>query len=658
MLTDRAVRDALLRDYGIQGTARSLPGEYDLNFDVTAATGRFVFKVMRAHCDPQFVEMQIAAMESARAAGLVDAIPAVIRTNTGATHTTVVTEDGERRIAWLISFLAGTLMAHIEPWTPSLAASIGDLLGRLDHALVNFDHPLLDRELKWDLRRADWIGSHTAAIGNPERRARIERVVCRFVEELKPRLDLLPRSAIYNDANDMNIFVGQHGDGATGIIDFGDMIRGPRVCEPAVAMAYAMMGPGDPLERGAALAAAYHHAYPLTADEIAILAPLVQARLAVTVTNAALQRTENPDNRYLTISEAPAWRLLDYLDTIGDDFFERTIRDACSDAVSRPRHAATASLLARRHLVTPANQILSYDNPLHIVRGSRHFLYDADGVEYLDVYNNVPHVGHAHPHVANAVTRQLSSLNTNTRYLQDVHLEYAERMLARLPAHLKKIVFLNSGSEANELALRLARAATGARDMIVMDHGYHGNTTGAMDISPYKFMSPKGPGVAPDWVHVTSQPDVYRGNHRGEGAADLYVADFRSVLDDVIQSGRQLAGFICECVPSVGGQIVLPPRYLNAVYAMVRAAGGICIADDVQTGLGRLGEWFWGFEQQDASPDVAVWGKPIGNGFPLAAVAMTDEVAESFARGPEFFSTFGGSSAACAAGSAVLDVLR
>ncbi|MEO7217427.1 MAG: aminotransferase class III-fold pyridoxal phosphate-dependent enzyme [Gemmatimonadaceae bacterium] len=659
-LTDRGIRDALLRDYGIEGKVRSLPGEYDLNFDVTAATGRFVFKVMRADCDPQFVEMQIAAMENARAAGLVNAIPDVIRPNNGATHTTVVTEDGEHRIAWLISFLPGTLMAHVEPWTPALAASIGELLGRLDHALANFDYQLLDRELKWDLCQSDWIAKHAAAIDDTARRAHIERILRRFTDELKPTLDALPRSAIYNDANDMNIFVAKDssGDHATGIIDFGDMIRAPRVCEPAVAMAYAMMGPGDPLTRGAALARAYHHAYPLTEEEIAILAPLVKVRLAVTVTNAALQRSENPDNKYLTISEAPAWRLLDYLDVIGDNLLEHTIRDACSDAATPSRQTASTSLLARRHLVTPSNQTLSYDNPLHIVRGSKHFLYDADGVEYLDVYNNVPHVGHAHPHVVDAVARQLSLLNTNTRYLQDVHVDYAERMLARLPAHLTKIVFLNSGSEANELALRLARAATGARDMIVMDHGYHGNTTGAMDISPYKFMHPRGPGVAPDWVHVTSQPDVYRGNHRGEAAPDLYVADFRAVLDGIIQSGRQLAGFICECVPSVGGQIVLPPGYLNSVYAMVRAAGGICIADDVQTGLGRLGQWFWGFEQQDAAPDVAVWGKPIGNGFPLAAVAMTDDIAESFARGPEFFSTFGGSSAACVAGAAVLDVLR
>jgi 4-aminobutyrate aminotransferase-like enzyme len=470
----------------------------------------------------------------------------------------------------------------------------------------------------------------------------------------------MPRVAIYNDANDMNVFVSNDATGshATGIIDFGDMVRAPRVCEPAVAMAYAMMGAGDPLERAAALASAYHQAFPLADEAVAILAALSQVRVAVTVVNAAMQRRENPNNNYLTISETPAARLLRYLDAIGDAAFAHAIRDACGGAAALSSGSAMTSRLARRRVISPGNQALSYQQPLHLVRGRGHFVYDADGVEYLDVYNNVPHVGHCHPHVVDAVTRQLSTVNTNTRYLQDVHLEYAERMLARLPAHLTRIVFLNSGSEANELALRLARAATGARDMIVMDHCYHGNTTGAMDISPYKFMDPRGPGVAPDWVHVAPQPDAYRGTHRGNDAAKLYVADFREVVDRVVKSGRKLAGFICECVPSVGGQIVLPPGYLNSVYSIVRAAGGICIADDVQTGLGRLGEWFWGFEQQDAAPDLAVWGKPIGNGFPLAAVAMTDAVAEAFARGPEFFSTFGGSSAACAAGAAVLDVLR
>lgn len=478
----------------------------------------------------------------------------------------------------------------------------------------------------------------------------------RFVNDVAPRLDVRPRSPIHNDANDMNLLV-ERDDASlhlSGIIDFGDMIRAPRVCEPAIAMAYSMMGPGDPLSRGTALAAAYHQAFPLSPDDLALLAPLVKLRLAVSVTNAAMQRVENPDNTYLTISEAPAWRLLQYLDEIGDDMFADAIRAVCDTGETLSPQITRRSLLARRRIVALGNQTLFYDEPLHIVRGNQHFLYDSDGVEYLDMYNNVPHVGHSHPRVIEAVANQMAAINTNTRYLQDVHVEYAERMLALMPPHLRKIVFLSSASEANELAIRLSRAATGARDMLVMEHCYHGNTTGAMDISPYKFMHPKGAGVTPDWVHVVPQPDVYRGRYRGEGAAEQYVAAFGAAMAD----GRKLAGFISECVPSVGGQIVLPRGYLNSVYAMVHAAGGICIADDVQTGIGRLGHWFWGFEQQDAAPDVVVLGKPLGNGYPLAAVAMTSEIADAFVEGPEFFATFGGSSAACAAGAAVLDVLR
>ena len=658
LFVDHAIREALQRDFGIEGDIHCLPGEYDLNFEIRTGDGRFVLKVMRAGCDPRFVQMQVAAMQRARDAGMADRVPEVIRTARGEDYASITDAHGERRVAWLLSFLPGTLMAKVEPWTPELAGSIGALLGRLDRALEGFEHPLLDRELKWDLRHADWICSHLGMIPGRARRARIERIVERFTADLRPRLDALPRSALYNDANDMNVFVARDGDAwrATGVIDFGDMTRGPKVCEPAIAMAYAMMGPGDPLARGAALASAYHAACPLSEVALALLAPLVEVRLAVSVTNAAIQRLENGDNTYLTISEAPAWRLLDYLDAIGGELFETTVRAACNAGapVGRP---ATSSLLARRRMVSLENQSLFYQQPLHIVGGSRHFLYDADGIEYLDVYNNVPHVGHAHPHVVETVARQLATINTNTRYLQEVHVDYAERMLAKLPPHLTKIVFLSSASEANELAIRLARAATGARDMIVMDHCYHGNTTGAMDISPYKFNHPRSLTRAPDWVHVVPQPDLYRGIHRGEGAADAYLAEFRTVLDAVVREGRGLAGFICECMPSVGGQIVLPPGYLAAVYAMVHAAGGICIADDVQTGLGRLGHWFCGFEQQACLPDVAVWGKPLGNGFPLAAVAMTEAVARAFAQGPEFFATFGGSSAACAAGSAVLDVL-
>ena len=656
-----SIAAVLERHYGLAGQISPLPGEYDLNFEVAAAGGRHVFKVMRAGCDPAFIDMQVAAMERARKAGLGASLPEVIRTRSGEAVARFAGEDGSERLGWLISFLPGKVLALIEPWTPSLAASIGALLARLDRALEGFDHPLLARTQKWNLLQAGWIAAHLDVHADGVRRRRVEGILSRFENDVLPRLRRLPLAAVYNDANDLNIFVGRGADGAlraTGIIDFGDAVLAPRVCEPAIAIAYAMMGAGDGLARGAALAGGYHKIAALTEEEIALLAPLVAMRLAVSVTNAAMMRSLDPQNAYLQISEAPAWRLLDYLGGVGDDHVEAEIRVACACDDPSGVIASKKSLLVRRRTIAPSNQALFYAEPLRLVRGERHFLYDADGAEYLDVYNNVPHVGHAHPRVVDAASRQMARLNTNTRYLQDIHVDYAERLLARLPATLSKIVFLNSASEANELALRLARAATGAKDMIVMDHCYHGNTTGAMDISPYKFNHPKSMSAKPDWVHVAPQPDCYRGARRGPDAAAGYIADLEVVIEGAATGGRKIAGFISECVPSVGGQIVLPEGYLAAAYRLTRAAGGVAIADDVQTALGRLGTHFWGFGPQDVVPDILVLGKPIGNGYPLAAVAMTERIAAAFSEGPEFFSTFGGSSAACAAGDAVLDVLR
>jgi 4-aminobutyrate aminotransferase-like enzyme len=218
---------------------------------------------------------------------------------------------------------------------------------------------------------------------------------------------------------------------------------------------------------------------------------------------------------------------------------------------------------------------------------------------------------------------------------------------------------LNSASEANELALRLSRAYTGSKDMIVLEAAYHGNTTSLIDISPYKHAGPGGSG-APDWVHVAPLPDVYRGEF---GARDPDAgAKYASLAGDLVWRVREMrrgvAGFIAETCPSVGGQLVLPRGYLAHVYAYVRAAGGVCIADEVQTGLGRMGTSFWAFEDQGVVPDIVVMGKPLGNGHPLAAVATTRAIANAFDNGMEFFSTFGGNTVSCAVGIAVLDVVR
>ncbi|MEO8878764.1 MAG: aminotransferase class III-fold pyridoxal phosphate-dependent enzyme [Gemmatimonadaceae bacterium] len=323
------------------------------------------------------------------------------------------------------------------------------------------------------------------------------------------------------------------------------------------------------------------------------------------------------------------------------------------------RPAAPGETLAERRTVIGGNLSIAYLRPVKLARGWMQYLYDDTARRYLDAYNNVPHVGHCHPRVIEAAVRQMRVLNTNTRYLNDLLAKYADRLLETMPPSLDVCYILNSASEANELALRLARAYTARRDMIVLEAAYHGNTTSLIDISPYKHAGPGGNG-APAWVHVAALPDVYRGAFKASdaGAGEQYAASVREAIARIEGNGRGVAAFIAETCPSVGGQLILPRGYLSHVYEYVRAAGGVCIADEVQTGLGRMGTSFWAFEDQGVVPDIVVMGKPLGNGHPVAAVATTRAIADAFDNGMEFFSTFGGNTVSCAVGIAVLDVVR
>jgi 4-aminobutyrate aminotransferase-like enzyme/Ser/Thr protein kinase RdoA (MazF antagonist) len=318
----------------------------------------------------------------------------------------------------------------------------------------------------------------------------------------------------------------------------------------------------------------------------------------------------------------------------------------------------TDTAVAERRRRVGSNVTLGYRNPVRAVRGWMQYLYEDSGRRYLDAYNNVPHVGHNHRRVVRAASEQMAVLNTNTRYLHDGLARLAARLAGTLPDPLSVCYFVNSGSEANELALRLARAHTGRRDLIVLDAAYHGNTTTLIDISPYKFAGPGGDG-APAWVHVVPMPDVFRGEFKGAEAGSQYAEHVTEAIERVpFVSGKRVCGFMAESCPSAGGQIVLPAGYLANVYARVRAAGGVCIADEVQTAYGRMGTHFYAFEAQGVVPDIVVLGKPIGNGYPLGAVVTTPEIAASFDNGMEFFSTFGGSTVSCAVGLAVLDVVQ
>src|SRR6185437_16113001 len=278
-------------------------------------------------------------------------------------------------------------------------------------------------------------------------------------------------------------------------------------------------------------------------------------------------------------------------------------RELCPDpnlivGVPASRFPAPASglheTLDRRQARVGRNLSIAYREPVRVVRGWMQYLYDDEGRRYLDAYNNVPHVGHCHRRVVEAGAEQMRVLNTNTRYLNDLLAEYAERLTQTLPRPLDVCYFVSSASEANELALRLARAYTGARDVVVLEHAYHGNTTSLIDVSPYKHAGPGG-GGAPDWVHVAPLADDYRGPFKRDDprAGERYAAQAADVVREARGRGRSIAAFLAETCPSVGGQIVLPDGYLQNVYEHVRKAGAVCIADEVQTGLGRMGTSFW-----------------------------------------------------------------
>lgn len=300
---------------------------------------------------------------------------------------------------------------------------------------------------------------------------------------------------------------------------------------------------------------------------------------------------------------------------------------------------------------------LSYDKPLKIVRGEGPYLFDNLGQRFLDTVNNVAHVGHENSKVVLAGQKQMAVLNTNTRYLHAEIVNYAKELLATFPPELSVVHFVNSGSEANELALRMAKTATNQKDILALDWGYHGNTQGCIDLSAYKF-NRKGGSGKPEYTTLVPLPDAFKGKYRGEAAGQKYGEEVLFCLQNVEKKGRKVAAFIAESIVSCGGQIELPKDFLKIAYEHVRQAGGLCIADEVQVGFGRVGKAFWGFQMHDVVPDIVTLGKPIGNGHPLAAVVCTRAVADAFANGMEFFNTFGGNPVSCAIGRAVLKEIQ
>lgn len=328
----------------------------------------------------------------------------------------------------------------------------------------------------------------------------------------------------------------------------------------------------------------------------------------------------------------------------------------CATPVARAKPEIVAK---RLNLIGKSLSIAYSDEPLKIIGGEGCYLIDEKGKRWLDMVNNVCHVGHCHPRVVAAAQLQIGKLNTNSRYLNDTLVEYAERLTALFPEPLNVCFFVNSGSEANDLAIRLARTATGNHDLITVDHAYHGHVSSLIDVSPYKFNGKGGTGCPPH-VRVVEMPDLYRGRFRyGDAQAGTkYAEDVARQISAMALEDKRPSLFFSEALLGTGGQLTLPSGYLSSAYAYVRAAGGLCLADEVQVGFGRVGSHMWAFETQEVVPDIVTLGKPIGNGHPMAAVITTRKIADAFANGMEYFNTFGGNPVSASIGLAVLNVIR
>ncbi len=878
--------------YAIKGTATPLPGEIDFNFKIKIPDNEgYILKISRPDEQAEYLDFQQKILEYLAQNGQNIVAPKVINDHKGKPISEITDDAGNVRKVRLLTWISGRLWTNVCPQLDDLRYSLGRKAGAITQALQGFEHPKAQRKLEWDVAQSLWTKAHIDLFDDKEK-----EIIIYFQKEFEAAqisYSALRKSVIHNDINDNNVVVSDDliQPKVKAAIDYGDAVYTQIINDLAIACAYMVMHHNDPLEAALPIVKGYHSSFALQEEELAHLYHAVAMRLVISITKSAINKSKEPDNKYLIISEKPAWEVLRKWYKISPDYAHYSFREACgftahpaesafknwakeqtfhvsnlfpttqkkdihlldlsvssewighekdfndlhffeykinklqreypdkiiAGGYLEPRalytssaydkvgnsgkesrtvhlgldfwlpagtpvyalldgevfivvndagdkeyggliilkhrikniefytlygHLSVKSALANRvgetikkgqeiarlgappengnwspHLhfevmlsmldyvddfpgvayhrqidvwksicpdpnllfksdaLSTHNKIsnkklieyrkkhlgkslkLHYTIPIKMVRGSGQYLIDQYGHKYLDTVNNVAHVGHEHSAVVRAGQAQMALLNTNSRYLHENINELAKELMETLPPELNVLHFVNSGSEANELAIRMLKANTGERDVIASEVGYHGNTNICVDISSYKFDGKGGQG-APEHTHIFPLPDAFRGKYRGENTGEQYAGEVQKCIENIHAKGRGVAGFIVESIISCGGQIELPEGFLTKAYQYIRAAGGLCISDEVQVGCGRSGKAFWGFQLHDVVPDIVTIGKPLGNGHPLAAVACTQEVAERFANGMEYFNTFGGNPVSCAIGVAVLRTVK
>ena len=644
------------REFGLRGRATALGGERDANFLVRGAGREGLLKIIHpAEADVQ-LDFRVSVLDHLAAGDPQLPAPRVIPALGGRRWIRCEDAAGGERRACMLSCLPGAGVDHA-PGDARLMRGAGAFAARVDRALRGFFHPAADYPLAWDLKRAGALAGLCTRLPEGERRDFAERCFERFDRHVAPALAGLRAQVIHNDLSYHNMTVDPEAPWRiAGVFDFGDCLHAPLVQEIATPVAELPFDRPDPLSRGAEIVAGYHALTPWEPGELALIPHLAAMRLALSMLIAAWRPLPAPRPGFEDL-DAQTWRMCRAF-AAGFEGLEGLYRAACGmrRAAAAGATPSREALLARRRAHLVPGLALSYEEPLHLVRGEGVWLYDADGRAYLDAYNNVPQVGHCHPRVVDAIARQAATLNTNTRYLYEALVDYAERLVATMPVELDTCILVSSGSEANDLAWRIARACTGHGGALVMERAYHGFTDATHALSPDAF---DDPARLPGYVATLGPPDDYRGpwdRSRADRGA-RYAALAGRAVESLSARGHAPAAFFVDTMFSSNGIIDPAPGYLEGVRECVHAAGGLFVADEVQAGFGRSGSHMWGFERGGVLPDLVTLGKPIGNGHPIGAVVLRRDLARRFAAQEAFFSTTGGNPVSCAAALAVLEVI-
>ncbi|WP_094179210.1 aminotransferase class III-fold pyridoxal phosphate-dependent enzyme, partial [Flavobacterium psychrophilum] len=566
--------------YGLFVSAKMLNGYDELNYLLTDINNKqFILKVSDENQPFLFLDAQVKIIKHLSNSSISNNFQQFCINNQG-DELTAVENEGKKYYLRILSFLEGDFWVDKLEKSNILYSQLGHFLGTMDKSLQDFSHTAMHRQYTWDISRASDANDRLKYIKNHEKRRIASYFLLQFDTEVLPKIHTLRHAYIHNDANDYNVLVDDNT--VTGLIDFGDMVYTALINNLAIACTYAMLSHEDPLSAATLIVKGYHESYALTTQELDVLYYLIAGRLCISVTQSAFNGSLDTNNDHHFITEKPAWDLLYKLIKINPIKAQDNFRKTCGfeGVISNDNYS---DLLEKRHKYLGKNLSIGYKENLKIVKGALQYLYDDKGKTYIDCVNNPSHVGHCHPVVVRSMQKQIATLNTNTRYLNNTILEYAEKLTATLPPQLCVCYFVNSGSEANDLAIRMSRHFTKQKDIIVLDHAYHGTSTVAMEMSPYKFDSKGGSGKMP-WIHKATNPDLYRGEFKygDENAGQKYAADVQRIIENLDKENKAPAVFICETLLGVGGQMPLPKNYLKTVYNQVRKAGGVCIADEVQ----------------------------------------------------------------------------